>query len=534
MATRLHRAVLDNAFSLVEQLMDHHDQDPNVEDENGCTPLFFAANRGALECLDALISGGASAHATNKKGLTPLHFAALAAQVEATKRLLAAHADVNLADNNGYLPIHYACRKGSVAVVRLLLRRGSLVGSRSKDGQTPLHFASAFGHLDCVTLLLQCGASREVASLAGLRPADLARHNKHSAVLAELATFMLPRTQGRIRCYLRNKTYRAFLVPYSCTLSQVTAMLAQKLAETTLDHSRDDAFKVMLELDGEPPVEMPLDQAPLPLMSVWDEDARLAGGSDEQCFVFYRDQTAPKSPQTRLRAETQSLPLRAPQPAGAAGGALGSLRNKPPSMPPPKPPNLSAEGSPTHSPRTLAGSFRKRLGSLSRRRSNTLGQAQGRPPSGMLAAGARPSSGTPAMGDASLSSLSGSSLNISADSLPGSHLSPEEAEEAAERAHQAAGISSEAVADQLQQMIATLESSINEADVEYEDSDDDDEEAAGEEEQFESGDFLPEPPQAVTDGGFGVDDEDDIDPIDRINANLSRVIQTLDSSISHT
>ena len=50
--------------------------DVNAKNEDGQTPLHFAARRGHTETVKYLVEKGADVNAKNKYGQTPLHYAA--------------------------------------------------------------------------------------------------------------------------------------------------------------------------------------------------------------------------------------------------------------------------------------------------------------------------------------------------------------------------------------------------------------------------------------------------------------------------
>ena len=71
-------------------------------DDYGSTPLIYAAERGLIEVLKALLTAGADIDKADDYGCTPLIYAAKKCHIEVLKALLAAGADkesVNQAGN---------------------------------------------------------------------------------------------------------------------------------------------------------------------------------------------------------------------------------------------------------------------------------------------------------------------------------------------------------------------------------------------------------------------------------------------------
>ena len=100
--------------------------DVNAKDNNGDTPLHWAAERGE-KIIRALVELGADANAKNNKGETPLHRAALEghAEIAQAQALIAAGADVNAKDNDGKTPLdRMSCGENADALRDLLTQAG--------------------------------------------------------------------------------------------------------------------------------------------------------------------------------------------------------------------------------------------------------------------------------------------------------------------------------------------------------------------------------------------------------------------------
>ncbi|WP_063066472.1 ankyrin repeat domain-containing protein [Nocardia violaceofusca] len=89
--TALHYAARDANLDEVEQLLDT--EDGNLADDQGWTPLHFAANAGAPDVVTRLLGAGADIDALTDKGMPAIYWAAVAKRgnpVE-TIRVLRAH-----------------------------------------------------------------------------------------------------------------------------------------------------------------------------------------------------------------------------------------------------------------------------------------------------------------------------------------------------------------------------------------------------------------------------------------------------------
>jgi ankyrin repeat protein len=70
----LHHAALADDLGEVEARL-AADDDPNLGDREGCTPLQFAAQEGALDAARRLLDAGAEVDPVNRFGNTPLFVA---------------------------------------------------------------------------------------------------------------------------------------------------------------------------------------------------------------------------------------------------------------------------------------------------------------------------------------------------------------------------------------------------------------------------------------------------------------------------
>jgi len=91
--------------------------------DNGCTPVFIAAEKGHLEVVRALVSSGADVNsARTTDGATPVFMAAQNGHLEVVRVLVSSGADVNAArTDNGCTPVFIVAEKGHLEVVLALV-----------------------------------------------------------------------------------------------------------------------------------------------------------------------------------------------------------------------------------------------------------------------------------------------------------------------------------------------------------------------------------------------------------------------------
>uniref|UniRef100_A0A0C3UG35 Uncharacterized protein n=1 Tax=Guillardia theta (strain CCMP2712) TaxID=905079 RepID=A0A0C3UG35_GUITC len=121
--TPLHYAALSQSFANLKLLLEAGAQINSYDKVNGCSPLHDACYGGDLKCVDAHldISAPPSCVACSQ-GAVALHYAAQENKADVVLFLLKNGAKVNLQDCKGCTALHYAAYNGAVDAAKILLR----------------------------------------------------------------------------------------------------------------------------------------------------------------------------------------------------------------------------------------------------------------------------------------------------------------------------------------------------------------------------------------------------------------------------
>uniref|UniRef100_A0A8C7LQY2 Ankyrin repeat domain 52 n=1 Tax=Oncorhynchus mykiss TaxID=8022 RepID=A0A8C7LQY2_ONCMY len=194
----------------------------DVRDAGGHTALYLAAQRGHAQCVEVLLSHGASCHLKERRRKwTPLHvagvcvcctllvecslfnlvcvcvcvrvcrtalmLAALGSHTDCVHILLEKGAGADTADKRGRTALHRAAAMGCEDCVSALLEHGASALCRESRGRTPLHLASSCGHMELLRSLLQGATSTDpldsLLDYSGYTPAHWAAYHGHEDCL---------------------------------------------------------------------------------------------------------------------------------------------------------------------------------------------------------------------------------------------------------------------------------------------------------------------------------------------------------------
>jgi len=143
----------------------------NARDDDGWTPLMFAAEHSDVEAVTALLEAGATVNARSAFGWTALMSAALYnTDPQVIARLVEAGASVNVMAEDGSTPLILATYNDSPAAVGLVLAAGADVDVEDIRSWTALMYAAGWADIEAISALLEAGADVNARSPLGWTP----------------------------------------------------------------------------------------------------------------------------------------------------------------------------------------------------------------------------------------------------------------------------------------------------------------------------------------------------------------------------
>ena len=164
----LHFAAASGDIHLIEKLADKGFY-VNIGDDEGRTPLHYAATCGQLESVLTLLRLGGKESMTKVAGtgVTPLHITTAMGHKDIVSLLLNEGCPIDVVDRGGASVLHYAAQYGQIHIIEMLSRQQLDVNIGDNVGSTPLHYAAACGQFESVCTLLRLGGRESMTKVAG-------------------------------------------------------------------------------------------------------------------------------------------------------------------------------------------------------------------------------------------------------------------------------------------------------------------------------------------------------------------------------
>ena len=152
----LHTAVSSGHLKLCKALVQKHDFDVHVKDNDGWTALHHSAKTGKYDLLEFFASFGTDIYIKTNEGANCLHISAQNGHLDLCKSLIDKHKfDIHIPDNNGWTALHRSAQNGSYELVTFFAEMGADIQLQARNGCNCLHIAAFNGYLNLCKALVQ-------------------------------------------------------------------------------------------------------------------------------------------------------------------------------------------------------------------------------------------------------------------------------------------------------------------------------------------------------------------------------------------
>lgn len=176
--TPLHWAAINNQYAMCKFLIEHGAEVNHKGGDSVATPLQWAAQRCHYYTVNLLLQHGADPLITDAQGYNTLHISTFNGNVLLIVLLLHQGIPVDVLDTYGHTSLMWAAYKGFPSCVDVFLRWGASVHAADEQGFTALHWALVKGNPGCVQKLVEYGADRFAKTENGKTPAVTASELK--------------------------------------------------------------------------------------------------------------------------------------------------------------------------------------------------------------------------------------------------------------------------------------------------------------------------------------------------------------------
>ena len=178
-----HRAASGGYVPILRFLAEHNIDLNTPYTSREETPIYQAAVRGDLRCIQFLARVGVDLNKTEFEGWTPLMIAAQFGHEDAVKALVEFNADIHHAVFGGATALLIAAQNGHLGVVTTLYDKGAKLDVYDRDGASPLCRAVQYGHYDVAKFLVNRGSKVDAVVI------ELALASNDEKVLSILIDF---------------------------------------------------------------------------------------------------------------------------------------------------------------------------------------------------------------------------------------------------------------------------------------------------------------------------------------------------------
>ncbi|XP_016320756.1 cortactin-binding protein 2-like [Sinocyclocheilus anshuiensis] len=247
--TLLLQAASQGNVTLLSMLLN---QDPlldiHLHQHELTSALISAALNGYTDCLNLLLTSGASADAVDETGFTPLHAAAENGHHGCVRALVKCGADLERECSQGRTPLYLACEQGHVECVKVLLDAGADCSHVTTDNCTALHAAVSSGHVGPLKLLLHHPSPEPDLDLPAC-PSDPNQELQHPGITKASQILNHSNQDGWTAAHIAASRGYKKCLEVLCNHSQQDMEKRDKCNRTIHDVATDDCKDLLENLD---------------------------------------------------------------------------------------------------------------------------------------------------------------------------------------------------------------------------------------------------------------------------------------------
>ena len=175
----LHIAAFYGHLNLCKKLIENHNFDVLVTDEDGWTALHHSARNGSYELVTYFAEMGTDIHVRNNSYWNCLHIAAFNGHLKLCQTLIEKHKfDVLMPNTYGWTALHCSAKSGSYELLSYFAAIGNAIDLKTDSRWNCLHIAALYGHLNlCKYLIDQHKILVNLADNGGWRALQISAKN---------------------------------------------------------------------------------------------------------------------------------------------------------------------------------------------------------------------------------------------------------------------------------------------------------------------------------------------------------------------
>ena len=186
-AQEIHEAIKAGNLDKVKALIKENPAIVNQQDEDGLTPLHWAALKGNTQIARYLIDNKADINAVDKNNEAPLHYAAYNGKYDIVVLLLDNKANLKIATDRGRTSLHKASfKKDGYKIVEKLIECGADINAKDVWDWTPLMNANRNGCSKTVDIYLKHDAALPTENTVIRRFLHYAAQNGHLSLMKKM------------------------------------------------------------------------------------------------------------------------------------------------------------------------------------------------------------------------------------------------------------------------------------------------------------------------------------------------------------